>query len=369
MPPRTTTWERDEHTVGKHLVLREYLNAWIPILGMSHPRVLIFDGFAGPGEYKDGSEGSPLIAMRAAREHHASGRIDATLHFRFVEAHAGRFDHLTALVDEWRPTLPQNCDVKTVRGSFDDVATGVLDKVDETKFPMPPSLFLIDPFGVSGIPLATIQRILSHAKTEVYITLMYDFISRFRKQPEFEGAMDGLFGTGDWRQGIAMTDPTVRREFFHGLYKQKLRDAGAEHVVSFDLYQGRRMVYSIFFGTRSLLGCDRMKAAIWKVAPWGDYAFRAGRAGQLTLGLRPESIDFSPLQAELTQRFGGQTVTIRRVQDFIRSDETGYTSSHLKRHALAPMEKDGRITVVSSKRKTRRGYPDGTTLRFATEPS
>ena len=56
-PPKEKIWAIDEHTKGKHLVLRAYLNAWFPILGSWNGRILFIDAFAGPGEYKDGEEG------------------------------------------------------------------------------------------------------------------------------------------------------------------------------------------------------------------------------------------------------------------------------------------------------------------------
>jgi len=37
-----------------------------------------------------------------------------------------------------------------------------------------------------------------------------------------------------------------------------------------------------------------MKQAIWKVAPFGEFAFRGTRSTQLTLGL--ENVDFRPLK-------------------------------------------------------------------------
>ena len=64
-------WELGEHTLGKHLVLRKYLDAWYPILGRRHPRIAFIDGFAGPGEYEGGEEGSPVIAMKAFADHTA----------------------------------------------------------------------------------------------------------------------------------------------------------------------------------------------------------------------------------------------------------------------------------------------------------
>lgn len=43
-------WDMEPHTHGKHIVLRAYLNAWLPILGMTQGRILFIDAFAGPGQ-------------------------------------------------------------------------------------------------------------------------------------------------------------------------------------------------------------------------------------------------------------------------------------------------------------------------------
>lgn len=51
MPPKTTLWPLEPHTVGKHEVLRNYLKAWLPIMLSSNDRVLFIDAFAGPGRY------------------------------------------------------------------------------------------------------------------------------------------------------------------------------------------------------------------------------------------------------------------------------------------------------------------------------
>src|SRR6266480_4373366 len=77
MSTNATLWPLGEHTPGKHLVLRNYLNAWLPILGMTHDRIVFIDGFAGPGEYAGGEPGSPIIALRALKEHVAKTRFSA----------------------------------------------------------------------------------------------------------------------------------------------------------------------------------------------------------------------------------------------------------------------------------------------------
>lgn len=112
--PKTTLWTRGHHTEGKHLVLGHYLNAWFPILGMGdwNGRILFVDGFAGPGEYEGGEEGSPVVAMRALADHSARRRINAEVVFLFIEENGNRARHLEGLVAEWRPKLPRSAKVQ-----------------------------------------------------------------------------------------------------------------------------------------------------------------------------------------------------------------------------------------------------------------
>lgn len=69
MQPRTTIWELEPHTAAKHEILRRYLQAWAPILSQGKfPNLVIVDGFAGPGRYSRGEEGSPIISIKAVTE-------------------------------------------------------------------------------------------------------------------------------------------------------------------------------------------------------------------------------------------------------------------------------------------------------------
>ena len=68
-PVDTTIWDLDDHTRAKHEILRYYLGGWFPILARASGRIIYLDGFAGPGIYSNGEEGSPIIALRTASEH------------------------------------------------------------------------------------------------------------------------------------------------------------------------------------------------------------------------------------------------------------------------------------------------------------
>jgi three-Cys-motif partner protein len=61
-------WERDPHAEAKHSVLAGYYDAWYPIMLSTWPRLTVFDGYAGPGEYTKNEVGSPIIAMRRLLE-------------------------------------------------------------------------------------------------------------------------------------------------------------------------------------------------------------------------------------------------------------------------------------------------------------
>ena len=164
-----------------------------------------------------------------------------------------------------------------------------------------------------------------------------------------------------------MPDSNERKDFFYGLYKKRLRESGAKFVLHFDLYEGNSLVYALFFATKSEQGCDKMKQAMWNVAPFGDFRFRGGMNNQLTLGLQ---VDFQSLRDELREQFGlGEWLSIEAAKKFMRSDGTLFHSVQLKR-VLAAMESDEEIEVDPGSRKRRRTFPEGTRFRFInTRPS
>jgi three-Cys-motif partner protein len=360
MTEKNIVWPLEPHTKGKHEVLRHYLGAWFHILGSTQGRILFIDGFAGPGEYAGGEKGSPLIALEVFCQRRAEFKADVT--FAFIEKDPDRAEHLKTLIDERRPTLSSKCRVDVLTGTFDQTMTGVLDMLDSQRKKLAPAFVMIDPFGVSGTPMEVLKRILRGGKTEVYISFMYEAINRFKATPEFEQPLTDLFGTSDWRKGIEF-EGQAKKEFFYGLYESQLRKAGAKHVLHFDLYEGNRLVYAIFFATQHWLGADRMKQAIWKVAPFGDFAFRGTRSTQLTLGL--DTTDYLALRTALQVRFRGKGwVSIENVLEFVGSDQTDFHTGQAKKNVLVPMETQGLIAVDAKTRKRLHTFPDHTRLRF-----
>jgi three-Cys-motif partner protein len=355
-----TLWDLEPHTRGKHQVLRAYLNAWLPILSSKNSRVLLIDGFAGPGEYAGGEEGSPQIAMRALVDHSAA--ISAEVVYYFIEKEEDRAKHLQQVVDEWRDKVPASTKVTVVTGSFDGTMKKIFDYLDEQKSKLAPAFVMIDPFGVSGTPMSVVRRLLQNPRCEIHFSLMYEYLNRFKGTSEFEPHLDELFGCPGWRDLIEIEHPEDRRTALYALYERQLRDAGAKQVIHFDIFDGNRLKYTIFFASQHEVGADRMKQAIWKVAPEGDFAFRGSRTAQLALVASP---DFEPLKRQLRAKFGDEEWhDISEIMDFVMSDATDYHSSQVKQKTLKPMETAGQVTADPATRKKKGTYPDGCRLKF-----
>ncbi len=298
---RDTLWAMDDHTEGKHLILKEYLNGWFPILGRWNSRIVFVDGFSGPGEYRSGEKGSPIVALESVEKHKSSGNLGSTeVVCLFIEGRRDRGDHLRALLDG-RSNV-EGIKIGVRGGTFEDNMSEMLDYIDEQNLRMAPAFVMIDPFGVKDSPMALIKRILANEKSECFISFMYEPIRRFHEQPEFEPHLTELFGTEDWKQCLVMDETDDKKRFLHSLFRNQLKAHGAKYVVDFELWKGGRHVYTIYFATGHEKGCNLMKQAIWKIVPDGSFGFRGHNRQQMVL-FGPE-VDTAFLAEQLKQNSG-----------------------------------------------------------------
>ncbi len=365
MPPRTTLWRLEDHTRGKHMVLREYLYPWLAMILSTFERAMFVDAFAGPGEYEDGELGSPVIALNALAKHSSQHMMRGQIDYVFIEERPDRFVHLKNVISRLRAkgSIPSICKVNTYNDTFAHVFPKLIDSISSHRVP---TFVMIDPFGVSGVGMENIRALMDHPSIEVYVSFMYEPMNRFKDQTDFESPLDDLFGCSDWRQGIDIPDSKERKEFFYGLYRKQLKLSGARHVLHFELYDGDKLKYALFFATQSDQGCDKMKQAMWKVAPTGGYSFRSDTLGQLSFESR--AVDFNELDQALISEFGmDQPIAFESVEEFMRSDKVLFHSGRLKSH-LARMERESTLVVGKSPRRRRGTFPPDTILRFVDPP-
>lgn len=250
-------WSLDPHTAKKHELLRRYFEAWLPIMARWNGRVLFIDGFSGPGLYSNGEDGSPVVVLKAARDH--KHPISAELVCIFVEADLDRAKHLEAVLDKLSPSLPSFVKWHVIQGRFDEHLAKTFELIDKQRNNLPPSFVFIDPFGFSHTPFRTIKRILESGRSEVLVNFMYEEVNRFLSVPDHSGDYDELFGTGEWRNVLGVSGSSGRRIAIHDIYLGQLRTA-AKYVHSFEMMNSSNSTdYFLFFATNSLKGLEKMK--------------------------------------------------------------------------------------------------------------
>lgn len=367
MDNRPGVWELEPHTEAKHKIMQRYLGGWFAVLGGAHGRIVFIDGFAGPGRYKNGEDGSPVIAMNTLLDHQAIDRLldRCEFVFFFCEPDSRRFPALQqtlAEIKEARDGLPDKVKVEAVDQTFADAIDELLGHLREQKKELAPTFAFVDPFGIKGIEMAQIAELLSFDRCELFINIATQSMGRFINTPEFEAHMDALFGTEEWREATDMTAPE-RRVFLLDLYKRQLHDiCGFPHVLDFEMISGGgQHSYYLVYATRHPKGVEIMKDAMWAIDPSGGYRFRSTAAGQQVM-FTGDDIDTGPLRAALQEKFAGRTVSIETLEEFVLC-ETPYRKAHLKTQTLKPMEREGLLGDITGRNRPGT-YPSYTRITF-----
>ncbi len=102
----------------------------------THSRLVYYDAFGGPGRYKGGEDGSPIIALKALVEHNAFDRMGGKeFVLLFNEQDAVCAGHLQALVDDYvaaHQPWPKNVTVHVDNKTFVKLTTEIIDELDAT---------------------------------------------------------------------------------------------------------------------------------------------------------------------------------------------------------------------------------------------
>lgn len=364
-----TTWPLPAHTAAKHRLLRAYLGGWYPILARWEGQVIYLDAFAGPGVYRGGEPGSPIVALKTLLEHSRLPSLGSCeFRFNFLEPNRDRLTQLRAEIAKLKTArggFPANVVVRPRQDTFEDAARSIVAWLEEHGRQMPPTFAFIDPFGPKGLPMHVIRDLLDARKCEVCIHFMLGFVNRWIRSGRPDSHVAGLFGTDDYRQAEMMRGAR-RQRFLLDLYQRQLREyAGFRYVTSFNLFGLRNQwISAIVYGTNSERGMEVMKTAKWRVDPvrGGRFSDRDHATGQLHLFGDPQTITHT-LQLEITNRFRGARIPVADVARFVVL-ETEFGPQHW-RGALREMEVAGELRVVTAVPGRRTGqFPDGTMVEF-----
>ncbi len=358
-------WPMTPHTAAKHDILRGYLQAWFPILSTYAERLVFIDGFAGPGTYEGGEDGSPIVAIKALVQHRDFEEMTKRTEFVFMfsEPKPKRVRSLRAELQDFEAEMngfPPKLKVYVRDRRFYDLAEGILDDVHRKGHKLAPTFAFVDPFGCKDVRMDQLSELLSHDRCELFIYFNFNFVNRWSSSGEVDQVLEGLYGTDRYRDAPPAGHPD-RHRFLLDLYLEQLRTrANFRYIQPFRMINSAGITgHYMVFATRHIKGLKAMKHAMWKVAPSGDYQFSDRLAGQEVLFGEEENL--APLRAALLQHFAGRTVPIEEVVTWVLTD-TLFLDTHVKVKTLRPMQKEGLIGAANQRKPG--FYPDGTLIVF-----
>ena len=298
--------------------------AWFPIVARyNRGGVTYVDGFAGPGEYTNSDESSPVIAMSQARRTEVA-KWTNPIRLVFLEADARRVAHLRSLFQANYPdnALPAVLDVEIIHGDCENDMLPTLDRVGAWNGPVFANL---DGWGVDT-PFNVVKRIAENESSEVLVTFADSFFKRFAKLKD-NSAGDKVFGDQNWRK-VADLPTEQKRPFLVAEYRERLHSIGLKHTLTFEMIDEGGHTLFLIFGTSRLEGVEKMKDALWKVDAGTGQRFRDPKdPGQLSFTFNDP--DFTSLKKDLIEQMRGGEQDLDALGTYTLA-ETVYKRSHAK---------------------------------------
>jgi three-Cys-motif partner protein len=365
---RATVWKCDRGTRAKLEVLQRYLGAWLNILAVHGSQdVIYFDSFCGPGEYEDGTRGSPVLAAQlanAAVQKFANLRV----HIICVDKKAATIRYLRNL-----KTIQNHHPKVLIDIRVGEFAREITEIVDSSQYDKRWPIFsFVDPFGFSDFSFSTLQTLMRNQSSEIFVNLFCGFMNRFATHPDEQvrQAIRGLIGSENLERVTTASDGITE---ICEIFGEKLKTIGP-HVRRFMMRdENNTRDNALFFCGRHERGLEKIKEAMWKVDPvsgatFSEYSARKSETAPSLLGFQERQT--SPLRRSLVEHFAGQAVTVSKLKEWVIIKTETFLPMHL-RIELEELHKAGRITYVDPSpagRKRRSGdWPDRLQITFRSE--
>lgn len=347
--PKTTIWPAEPHTIAKIEIVKRYVHRWAIILGQTFRGVPLtyIDGFAGPGEYKNHAEGSPVAALQALMDAKAKAKPWAAGEIRllFIEKDDKRCAHLGGLCSQ--TTLPSGIRIESQCTDFVSGIAAAKTLFGRAFVTSAPLLVFVDPFGATGAPFQTIKEILSSRTSEVIINFDADGVARIWSAGQASDAdrhLTEIFGSEIWKS-LAWDKMDHRRRCIEcaRLYKKCLLEIpNVDYAFTFEMGEAsNRLDYFLIFASQHERGLEKMKEVMKEIDQTGDFKFYDTHVGQEQLFRfdQPE-LWIDPM----VDHFAGKTVPFSEVKKWVLNETPFFT---FKKTMLKPASERGLATAVA----------------------
>ncbi|MHC4573226.1 MAG: three-Cys-motif partner protein TcmP [Planctomycetota bacterium] len=324
-------------------------------LGVTNTRLLLVDGFAGPGTYAGGHHGSPILAIRLVLEHAHDFHVPVS--FLFIELDPQRHARLEDALREVKSRSdksPRIMDITVQQGDCETLLNNYLDRFDTRQSKLGPAFFFLDQFGYSDVSMRLIQRIMNHPQCEVFSYLNWHRMNQFLSDKPKWSCITSAFGGDEWKPVLELPGHE-RPRFILPTYKNALETKAAVHYIwHFAMCdKNDKLIYWLFFCTNNLRGLEEMKKAMCRVDATGGFRF-SDKDNPLQLKLFGA---YSPdiLAQDLSSSLKGRTLSISQIKEFVLTQ----TPACLYKTALKLLEEQELLKVTNAPANRRRGaFPD-----------
>ena len=368
-------WECPPHTAAKHLILKKYIEAWAPILSQKgfNPKIGYIDGFAGPGEYTGGEDGSPIVVLKALNHHQLKDNFKSQFLCLFVEKRNDRCKNLEKAISKKVGNLPNWITHQVVNGDFNTEIGSIMSDIEKDGNSLIPCLCFVDPFGWSDLNYDVLASFMKYNKAELFITFVAGYLSRFVWDPTHERSIGKLFSSEQMKIIKDAEDNIKREQVILQIFLENLINKIKVFVPSIELYNlsfkalnsNNRLEYYLIYLTKHCKGFQAMKSAMFNVSSNGDYKFSDFnfvplQSTLIDYGLEPSWAEEAEREVlkylEEEKARGLNQVPIIQVKNFIQCR----TKWKYNTIILENLEKENKIIASIDKRKGQtfpaRGY-------------
>jgi three-Cys-motif partner protein len=348
-----TVWRSDPHTLVKHMVYRHYLECWMPKILQRFPSATIVDAFAGPGEYEDGPDGSPLLVAKTYLRHSAYGRF-GRLRIVCLEQREDRAERLRKNVAALG-TTPKLTVTVLDSGEFAQERANLATIAREGKSNTP-VLWLLDPFNIKSLPFDAVADCLARRYDEAVITFFTEEMHRFCTREGFDRNLDEHFGSPDWRAAATISGEAARKDALVSAYRTQLETQGVLTEQFGVRVRNATPRYSLVFATHSDHGLKCWNPVKWKLDSY------SGSGASASTVMQPDLFGTSMITElqDLLRRHAGTEQTWSALVG--HATRAGYLERHL-REALDGMAGEG-LAIRVDPVDARSAWPENSIVRF-----
>jgi three-Cys-motif partner protein len=360
-PPEETLWDSEPRTLIKHQIYRHYLQCWMGKICRRFPVSAVVDAFAGPGQYKDGPDGSPVVVAKTFLEHSARATFKE-LNLVCLEKRPDRQEHLAGRMAQL-PRMPK-LKVRVLEPTQAQDSFAVLSTAARSGGTAEvPVLWILDPFNLAGAPFDLVRACLQRPRDEALITWFADEIYRFCGDPAKAAALDRHFGGSHWRVALDTTGEGPRKRALLDAYRKLLEELPDIRTAAFSIsVKNETARYSLVYATHSDYGLECFNPVRWKLDPMQGAAANE-RRGLDQGDLFADAPVVSKLRDYLETR-AGQAASFPELTR--EASRLGFLPKHL-RQALDDMAAEG-LAVRQDPLKATTRWPDNSLIRFYPPP-